>query len=174
MLIVAYDIHGVILHHAVPPRQMVNAAYYFHGPADLLQPALGRKWRHLVVQNPIILHDNARSHTASVAMNLLCHWQWGILEHPPYSPHMSPCDYDLSAKLKEPLQGTQYRTPSFFMTMQGVTPLLLPWISCATDNGGFWNIHRTHPISGANRQGKQRKHCLSYLLYLYLSHLIYV
>ena len=26
--IVAYDIDGVILHHAVPPRQMVNAAYY--------------------------------------------------------------------------------------------------------------------------------------------------
>ena len=38
-----------------------------------------------------------------------------------------------------------YRTPSFFVTMQGVTPLL-SWISCAADNGRFWNIHRTHPI----------------------------
>ena len=27
MFIVAYDIDGVILHHAVPPRQTVNAAY---------------------------------------------------------------------------------------------------------------------------------------------------
>ena len=38
------------------------------------------------------------------------------------------------------------RTPSFFMTMQGVTPLLLSWISCAAGNGRFWNIHRTRPI----------------------------
>ena len=40
-----------------------------------------------------------------------------------------------------------YRTQSFFMTMQGVTPLLLSWASCAADNGRFWNIHRIHPMS---------------------------
>ena len=28
MFIVAFEIDGIILHHAVPPRQMVNAAYY--------------------------------------------------------------------------------------------------------------------------------------------------
>ena len=38
-----------------------------------------------------------------------------------------------------------YKTPTFFMTMQGVTPLL-SWTSCAARNGEFWNIHRTHPI----------------------------
>ena len=36
-----------------------------------------------------------------------------------------------------------YRTPSFFMAMQGVTPLLS---RIAAGNGRFWNIHRTHPI----------------------------
>ena len=39
-----------------------------------------------------------------------------------------------------------YRTPSFFMTAQGVTPLLLSKISWAAGNGRFWNIHHTHPI----------------------------
>ena len=34
-----------------------------------------------------------------------------------------------------------YRTASFFMTMQGVTPLLLSRTSCAASNGRFWNIH---------------------------------
>ncbi|KAJ4426670.1 hypothetical protein ANN_26468 [Periplaneta americana] len=33
-----------------------------------------------------------------------------ILEHPPYSPDMSPCDYDLFTKVKEPLRGTRYNT----------------------------------------------------------------
>ena len=66
-------------------------------------------WRYLIVQNPIILHDNAKSHTAAV-MDLLRRWQWEILEHPPYSPDISPCDYDLFAKEKEPLRGTRYNT----------------------------------------------------------------
>ena len=35
---------------------------------------------------------------------------------------------------------------ALFMTMQGVTPLLLPRTSCAAGNGRFWNIHRIHPI----------------------------
>ena len=70
---------------------------------------LRRKRRPLVVQNPIIIHDNARSHTAAVTELLRC-WQWDILEHPPYSPDMSPCDYDLFAKVKGPLRGTRYNT----------------------------------------------------------------
>ena len=32
---------------------------------------------------------------------LLRRWQWQNLEHPPYSPDMTPCDYDLSTKVKE-------------------------------------------------------------------------
>ena len=58
-----------------------------------------RKRLRLVAQNPI-LHDNARSHTAAVTDLLRC-WQWEILEHPPYSPDMSPCDYDLFTKVEE-------------------------------------------------------------------------
>ena len=43
-------------------------------------------------QNPIILQDNARSHTAVAVIDLLRCWQSEILEHPPYSPNMIPCD----------------------------------------------------------------------------------
>ena len=67
-------------------------------------------WRHFVVQNPIILHDNARSHTDAAIMDLLLRWQWEFLEHPPYSPDMSPCVYDLFIKVKEPLRGSWYST----------------------------------------------------------------
>ena len=70
MFIVAYGIDGAILHHAVPPRQTVNAAYYCTFPQHNLRPALRRK-RLSVLQNHIILHDNARSHTAAAIMYLL-------------------------------------------------------------------------------------------------------
>ena len=43
-------------------------------------------------------------------MDLLHRWQWEILEHPLYSPEMSPCDYDLFTEVKEPLRETQYNT----------------------------------------------------------------
>ena len=62
-----------------------------------------------MVQNPIILHDNTRSHTAAVT-DLLRRRQWEIVEHPPYSPGMSPCDYVHFYKVKEPLRGTWYST----------------------------------------------------------------
>ena len=99
MFIVAYGIDGVILHHAVPPRQTINAVYYCTFLQHHLHPTLRRKRRHLMVLNPIILHDNVRSHSAASVTDLLRRWQWKILEHPPYPPDMSPCDYDLFAKV---------------------------------------------------------------------------
>ena len=44
----------------------------------------------------------------AVKEGLSCCWQWEILEHLSYSPDVSQCDYDLSAKVKEPLRGTWY------------------------------------------------------------------
>ena len=42
--------------------------------------------------------------------DLFRRWQWEVLVHPPYSPYMSTCDYDLFAKVKESLRGTRYNT----------------------------------------------------------------
>ena len=110
MFIVADDIDVTILHHAVPLRQTVNAVYYCTFMQHHLRRALRRKRRHLVIHNPIFLHDNARSHTAAAVTVLLRSWQWEILEHPPYSSDMSPCDYDLFVKVKEPRRRTRHNT----------------------------------------------------------------
>ena len=69
-----------------------------------------QKTMTLVVQNRIIIHDNSRSHTAAADRVLLRHWQWEILEHPPYSRDKSPFYYDFFAKMKEPLRGTRCKT----------------------------------------------------------------
>ena len=103
MSIVAHNVDGIELHHALPPRQTVKAAYNCTFLQYHLRPALRRKRRHLAVQNPIILHDNATSHTAATVADLLSRWQREILEHSQYSPDMNPCDYYLFAKVKEPL-----------------------------------------------------------------------
>jgi len=33
---------------------------------------------------------------------------WTALEHPPYSPDLSPCDYHMFGPLKEALGGTAF------------------------------------------------------------------
>ena len=41
---------------------------------------------------------------------MLLRWRWEVLEHPPYSPDLSPCDYDLISKLKAPLRWHRFST----------------------------------------------------------------
>lgn len=57
----------------------------------------------------IILHDNARSHLHTSVSSVFDENGWEILPHPPYSPDMSPSDYDLFQKLKEPLRGVRFK-----------------------------------------------------------------
>ena len=52
IFIVACDIEGVILHHTVPQRHTVNAAYYCSLPRKHLRPTLRRKRQHLLQRNP--------------------------------------------------------------------------------------------------------------------------
>ncbi len=51
-------------------------------------------------------HNNARLHVAQPVVYLFIDYAWETLHHPPYSPNLSPADFDLFPKLKEPLRGT--------------------------------------------------------------------
>ena len=49
----------------------------------------------------ILLHDNARPHTANTITVLLQKFKWEVLSHPPYSADLSPCDYAIFGPLKK-------------------------------------------------------------------------
>ena len=38
----------------------------------------------------VLLHDNARSHTAAHTNALIKLFNWQIFDHPPYSPDLAP------------------------------------------------------------------------------------
>ena len=40
----------------------------------------------------MLLHDNARPHTANLITDKLQRFGWETLKHPPYSPDLFPCD----------------------------------------------------------------------------------
>ncbi|GFU47161.1 histone-lysine N-methyltransferase SETMAR [Trichonephila clavipes] len=51
----------------------------------------------------VLLHDNARQHTANRTQDLIASFGWEQLDHPPYSPDLAPSDYHLFMHLKKHL-----------------------------------------------------------------------
>ena len=58
------------------------------------------------------LHDNASSHKCEVVKSFLASEKVNVLNHPPYSPDLSPCDFFLFPRLKKMLSGNKYTSIS--------------------------------------------------------------
>ena len=65
----------------------------------------------------LILHDNARPHIGKVVRELLDRYSWEVLPHLPYSPDMSPPDFNLFPELKINMRGVR------FSTLEDLSPL---------------------------------------------------
>lgn len=94
--------------HKVQSGKTINGKYYEDYLKKHLRPAIRKKRPELLAGNPIILHDNATAHGVEGVTSLFQSYGWEILAHPPYSPDISPCDYDLFPKLKENMRGIRY------------------------------------------------------------------
>ncbi len=53
---------------------------------------------------PILLHDNAKPHTASQTKSTLEALNFEVLPHPPFSPDLSPSDYHLFRSMEHSLR----------------------------------------------------------------------
>jgi hypothetical protein len=58
----------------------------------------------------VLLHDNARPHTANSTSELLRRYIWEALDYPPYSPDLTPSDFHLFGPLKKHLGGRRSAT----------------------------------------------------------------
>ena len=89
----------------------------------------------------LLLHDNARPHTARSTIDALETLKSEVPSHPPYSPDLAPSDFSFFPHLKRDLKGTHFisddevkqavtswikqRTPEFFI--DGMRKLVLSW-----------------------------------------------
>lgn len=108
MHIVFFDVKGIVLSWPVPVGVTVNGDYYRWVIKDKLRPALRKKRSGLLEEGVILHHDNAPVHKCTVVTELLEGYSWELLEHPPYSPDLAPCDFYLFPKLKERLRGCRF------------------------------------------------------------------
>ena len=111
MHIVFFDVHGLLVDHAVPTGVTVNGDYYAKFIRNHLRPAIRKKRPDLLHQGPIILHDNAPAHTKRDVVRLLTdEYDWEVLMHPAYSPDLSPCDFFYFTRVKNELRGRRFST----------------------------------------------------------------
>ena len=57
---------------------------------------------------PIVKPDNARPYVAQVVKAALQELEWEVLQHPPYSPNLSPTDYYLFCSLSNHMRGVTF------------------------------------------------------------------
>ena len=63
----------------------------------VLRSAIKSNRPEMLSDGIILLHDNARPHTANLVRDKLKKFGWETLHHPPYSPDLSPCDQQFLA-----------------------------------------------------------------------------
>jgi transposase len=99
----------------------------------------------------LLLHDNARTHTAPATIEALETLKIEVTSNPPYSPDLAPSDFHFFPRLKRDLKGThitsddevkhavtswiKQRIPEFFF--DGMRKLVLCWEKCIERQGDY-------------------------------------
>ncbi|PAA54417.1 hypothetical protein BOX15_Mlig004941g5 [Macrostomum lignano] len=104
MHVMFFDSQGILLNWAVPQGTTVNGDYYKWILQEKLRPAIRKKRPDLLESAVILLHDNAPAHRKHNVVELLSKWGWEVLQHPAYSPDLSPCDFFLFPSVKKHLR----------------------------------------------------------------------
>jgi hypothetical protein len=62
--------------------------------------AIQNKRHGMLTSGVVLLHDNARPHTAACFPALLEYFSWELFDHPPYTPFLALSHYHLFIYLK--------------------------------------------------------------------------
>ena len=108
LLTIFWDSQGVILEHYLERGATVNSVRYNEMLSTELRPAIRTKRRGLLSPDVLLLHDNARPHTAIHTLQTLVKLGFTVLEHLAYSPDLAPSDYHLFGPLKDALRGCRF------------------------------------------------------------------
>ncbi|CAH1987924.1 unnamed protein product [Acanthoscelides obtectus] len=89
-------------------QRTVTADWY----TTICLPKFITELRKINPERRIILHqDNANSHTAQKTRQYLSEENMELLDHPPYSPDLSPSDFFTFPKIKNRLRGQRFQSP---------------------------------------------------------------
>ena len=105
LLCVWWDCRGIIHFELLRHGETITADKYCE-QLTRLNAAIREKRPVLANRKGVIFHhDNARPHVAQQTLRKLKELKWEILQHPPYSPDISPSDFHLFRSLQNSLNG---------------------------------------------------------------------
>ena len=153
MVTIWWSTAGLIHYNFLNPGETITAEKYcqqideMHQKLRQQQPALVNR------KGPILLHDNARPHVSIMTRQKLHELGYETLDHPPYSPDLSPSDYHFFKHLDNFLREKCFknqedaknafndfiasRTSDFYST--GIKKLLSRWQNCIDSNGSYFD-----------------------------------
>ncbi|XP_062618459.1 histone-lysine N-methyltransferase SETMAR-like [Saccostrea cucullata] len=105
MFIFFMDIRGMLLVHAVPEGQTVNAEYYAQVIRRYLVNAIRKKRPDKQIEEFLLHQDNAPAHRADTTMLEL---DLRVI-HAPYSPDLAPMDFKVFPTMKAELRGKKFK-----------------------------------------------------------------
>lgn len=108
MMIVFFDINGIVHKEFVPRGQTVNQVYYKQVLQRLRESVRRKrpeKWR---TGDWFLHHDNAPAHKAISVRQFLDKNRMSTVPHPAYSPDLAPADFFLFPRLKIRLRGHRF------------------------------------------------------------------
>jgi histone-lysine N-methyltransferase SETMAR len=91
-----------------------------------------------------MFHDNASPHAAHATRDTLRRFGWGVLDHPPYSLDLTPCDYHVFGSLKKTEgQAVREAVEQWFIqqpvsvSAEGIMKLVQRWDKCLNSGGQY-------------------------------------
>ena len=91
----------------IPCGRSVTGVYYY-AFMQKHRSEMHKNRPQLLVAGPLIFHDKACLHIADDVSNKLRDYGWEVLFHSPYSPNMSPSDFDLFPTFKKSMHGRSF------------------------------------------------------------------
>ena len=144
LLTVFWNSQRVYMTEFLIAGKTVNSARYFETIKNLRRRV--RRVRGSI-SRILLLHDNARPHTARPTIDALEKLKFEVLSHPPYSPDLAPSNFHFFPHLKrthftsdEEVKQTvtswiKQKTPEFFI--DGMRKLVLGWEKCIERQGDY-------------------------------------
>ena len=98
MLIVFFDVHGIVHAEFLPQGQTINQHVYKSILRRLLRLVRQKRREVWETRSWLLHHDNAPAHNALGIREFLAKNDIVVLEQPPYSPDLAPYDFFLVPK----------------------------------------------------------------------------
>ena len=105
-----FDSKGPVLQIPVPKDSSITGEFYRESVLTQLIDFYQKCRPCTGVRGIKLLHDNALAHKCATVQEYLKESGLNVLDHPPYSPDLPPCDFWLFPRLKEMLAGHRFES----------------------------------------------------------------